>query len=634
MLQRLPRFSSLSPLRRGLVLGALLLCFILVAVAAFRGAEGAAMSRLRQAASHQLDILAAAIDSEVTRHASMPIAVELNPDILALLRAQSDLQDVHQADANYFLQQLNDNLGGPVIFVLDTRGKVIASSDWIFSDNLLGRDLSYLPLFQSALSGVAARHYAIDSIRQEPGFYFAQPVRDPAQEWRIIGVVVVKSGLRELERNWLAQEAPAVVVDTNGIVLFASPAEWRYASLQPLPPETLSRISQAQFASQSVGSLSLDIGWSGLELGQVVRLPKHLREDVEGDGLPQPYLALSRNLPGTAWRLIVFSDLRRVSAEAVTHAALAVAALGCLLFGMLFLGQRSRRANEREAARHQLMKANQELERKVDERTADLQLTVGALQREVTERQRAEQTLRAAQGELVQAAKLAVLGQMATGITHEMSQPLGAIQTLSANAAEFMKRGDLETAEKNLVIVGQLAGQMGGLITPLKTFARKSPAVAEAVDVGQAVEAALFLFEQRLRKLAVTVDKPCVPGQWVAWCDQNRLQQVLVNLIANALDAMSDAASRTLVFAVQPENGTTLALTVEDSGSGFSDEALSHLFEPFFTTKRPGEGLGLGLTISRDILRDFGGDLSADRASTGGARFTIRLPVPPQGDKA
>ena len=157
--------------------------------------------------------MAAAIDSEVTRHASMPIAVELNPDILALLRAQSDLQDVHQADANHFLQQLNDNLGGPVIFVLDTRGKVIASSDWIFSDNLLGRDLSYLPLFQSAMSGVAARHYAIDSIRQEPGFYFAQPVRDPAQEWRIIGVVVVKSGLRELERNWLAQEAPAVVVE-------------------------------------------------------------------------------------------------------------------------------------------------------------------------------------------------------------------------------------------------------------------------------------------------------------------------------------------------------------------------------------------------------------------------------------
>ena len=173
MLQRLPRFSSLSPLQRGLVLGALVLSFILVAVAAFRGAEGAAMSRLRQAASHQLDILAAAIDSEVTRHASMPIAVELNPDILALLRAQSDLQDVHQADANHFLQQLNDNLGGPVIFVLDTRGKVIASSDWIFSDNLLGRDLSYLPLFQSAMSGVAARHYAIDSIRQEPGFYFA-----------------------------------------------------------------------------------------------------------------------------------------------------------------------------------------------------------------------------------------------------------------------------------------------------------------------------------------------------------------------------------------------------------------------------------------------------------------------------
>jgi C4-dicarboxylate-specific signal transduction histidine kinase len=124
-----------------------------------------------------------------------------------------------------------------------------------------------------------------------------------------------------------------------------------------------------------------------------------------------------------------------------------------------------------------LEKANQELERNVAARTADLSEAVAGLQREVAERQRAEQTLRAAQDELVQAAKLAVLGQMATGITHELSQPLGAIRTLSANAVEFMHRGDLATAEKNLGIVGQLAEQAGGIITPLKTFARKSPAV-------------------------------------------------------------------------------------------------------------------------------------------------------------
>ena len=627
MLPRLPSFSALPTSRRWLVIGLLVSVFVAAAVATYRSSEQAAMDRLRQNASHQLDILAQAIDSEVTRHAAMPIAVELNPDILTLLRTPPEGQDVLQAKANRFLQTLNDNLGGPAIFVLDTGGRVLASSDWIFSDNLLGRNLAYLPLFASALAGTAARHYAIDAIRHEAGFYFAQPVRDPEHDWQVIGVVVVKSGLHALERKWLAQDAPAVVVDTNGIVLFSSPPEWRYASLQNLPAEERQRIAQAQFAGQTVGAMSLEIGLEGLEEGQVVRLPQHLREDVEGDGPPLPYLALSRSLPATAWRLIVFSDLRQVAAEAASHAALAVAALGCLLLWMLYLGQRQRRTLEREAARLRLLKANQELERKVDERTLDLQTTVSVLQGEVAERQRAEATLRAAQDELVQAAKLAVLGQMATGITHELSQPLGAIQTLSANAAEFMKRGDTLTAEKNLAIVGQLAEQMGGLIKPLKTFARKSPAVAEAVDVALAVDAALFLFEQRIRKMGVVLEKALPPGQHIAWCDQNRLQQVLVNLIANALDAMRDSAYKCLRLRVAKREAEIWALTVEDTGSGLSEAALARLFEPFFTTKQPGEGLGLGLTISRDILRDFGGDLQAEQADDGGARFVVFLPI-------
>ena len=257
-----------------------------------------------------------------------------------------------------------------------------------------------------------------------------------------------------------------------------------------------------------------------------------------------------------------------------------------------------------------------------------------SLQREVSERQRAEQTLRAAQDELVQAAKLAVVGQMATGITHELSQPLGAIRTLSENAAEFMRRGDAETAARNLAIVGQLTEQMGGIISPLKSFARKSPARPAAVDIGHAIDAALFLFDQRLKKAAVTVNREFGPKSAIAWCDQNRLQQVLVNLIGNALDAMAGQPVRQLGFTVTARDGGGIALAVSDSGEGFSDEALAHLFEPFFTTKQPGEGLGLGLTISRDILRDFGGDLLAGPAPGGGARFVILLPEPPSESRS
>ncbi|MER2540221.1 MAG: ATP-binding protein [Azonexus sp.] len=620
---------SLHHPHRVLGILAVLVLFLLAGVLAFKISEKQGFNQLREAASHQLDVLASAIDSEVTRHASIPSAVELNRDVRTLLLAPEEKKDVHQAAANRFLQNLNDHLGGPAIFVLDTTGHVVASSDWIFSHNMLGADLSYMPFFRGAVAGTPERHYAVDNIRNEPGYFFALPIRDEQQDWKVIGVAVVKSGLHELERRWLAQEAPALIVDNNGIVLLASPPEWRYTTLSPQAPEVLERIGREQFAGQKLGGEPLDIAIDAAQEGTVVRLAR--QEGIVFKALQgkKPYLALSRHLPGTAWRIVVFSDLHPVTVQASTHAALAMAAYGCLLLLLLYLSQRRRAARNRLEAQALLEKANQELERNVAARTVDLSDAVERLQKEVVERQRAEQTLRAAQDELVQAAKLAVLGQMATGITHELSQPLGAIRTLSANAVEFMHRGDLATAEKNLGIVGQLSEQMGGIITPLKTFARKSPAVPAAVDVAQAVDAALFLFDQRLRKQSVTVDRKIEPNFWIAWCDQNRLQQVLVNLIGNAIDAMAEQRNRQLSFALATNPDGQLALSVTDSGSGFSAKALAHLFEPFFTTKQPGEGLGLGLTISRDIVREFGGDLLAEAAPEGGARFIILLPRAP-----
>ncbi|MFZ1245455.1 MAG: cache domain-containing protein, partial [Azonexus sp.] len=233
---RQPIPVSLPRPHHPLVMVAMLALILITALLAYRVSEKQGFDQMRDEASHQLDILAAAIDSEVTRHASIPSAVELNPDVLALLRAPPGQQAALQASANQFLQKLNDSLGGPVIFVLDTTGRVVASSDWIFSDNLLGADLSYMPLFRGAIAGTPGRHYAVDNVRKEPGYFFALPIRDEQQDWKVIGVAVVKSSLHELERRWLGQEAPALIVDANGIVLLASPPEWRYATLQPQDP--------------------------------------------------------------------------------------------------------------------------------------------------------------------------------------------------------------------------------------------------------------------------------------------------------------------------------------------------------------------------------------------------------------
>jgi two-component system C4-dicarboxylate transport sensor histidine kinase DctB len=224
---------------------------------------------------------------------------------------------------------------------------------------------------------------------------------------------------------------------------------------------------------------------------------------------------------------------------------------------------------------------------------------------------------------------MAALGQLATGISHELAQPLGALRTLSGNAVEFMRRGDLVTAESNLAIVGRLVDQMGGILGPLKNFARKAPARPTRVVIEQALGNALFLLDARLRSAGISVHDRCRGSGSVGWCDQNRLEQVLVNLIGNAADALREAPRREVeIAATTLANGGT-RISVADSGRGFDEAARGHLFEAFYTTKAAGEGLGLGLVISRDIVREIGGELSAENRPEGGALFLIDLPPQP-----
>lgn len=631
----LPPPSRQVPWRKSARVLLLLLLLVAVGLTAYRVSERSGLRHLRGDSSHQLDLLAAAIDSEVTRHSQIPGAVGLSPEVIGLLHASPAERAARQLAANRYLEKMNAHIDGLSVFVLDMHGTVVASSDWIYSDNVLGADFSYRPFFRAASIGTPYRQYAHDSVRNEPGYFFAHPIRDEQQDWRVVGVAVVKSGIAGLERRWLTQEAPALIADGNGVVLLSSPAQWKYTTLKPLSGEVMADIRREQFDGLAFGASSLDIDVDAASDGTLVSFPDTSVLPKAASNGSRNFLALSRHLPETAWRLVVFSSLRPVVAQAFTHAALAAAATACLLLGALYLKQRRRVLKTRLEAQALLEQANQALECKVAERTADLSEVVTHLESEVGERKRAEQTLRSAQDELVQAAKLAVLGQLATGITHELTQPLGALRTLSGNAAEFLRRGNADTAQTNLEIIGKLVDQMGGIIEPLKTFARKSPARSEAVDVGQVVASALFLLDQRLRRDRVEVRNGCSVGKVIARCDQNRLQQVLVNLFSNAADAMRDARRRVLDIDASVLPDGRVSIRVADSGPGFSAEQRQRLFEPFFTTKPAGEGLGLGLAISQDIVREFGGELYAESLAQdgvdasdagGGAVFIIDLP--------
>jgi len=619
--------------RRSVGLAVIFLLLVLSGVAGYALAEHFAMRALRAEAQHRLDLLASAIDSEVTRVTHLPGVLALNADVLELLRhpvgkGEGGGINLRQGVVNRYLERLSaQQVDSLAVFVMDVRGRVVASSDWIYSDNLLGADLSRRPYFQAAIGGAPYRQYAVDGVRDEPGYFFAQPIRDEQQDWKIVGVAVLKSGIRAIERGWLTSDAPALVADGNGVVLLSAPPEWRYATLQPLSGEQVTELVKAQFDGRQLGVLSLGIDIAKTAAGEVIEFSGRAAEPASLASRGSRFLVMSRNLPGTAWHLLVLSSVRPVRAQAFAYAALAVAASASLILWGLYLRQRRRVLQARLGAQVMLESANRALEEKVATRTADLTRTVETLEAEVVERLHAEQTLRAAQEELVQAGKLAVLGQLATGITHELNQPLGAVRTLAGNAIEFMRRGETETAEKNLRIVCNLADQMGGIITPLKTFARKSPAVPTRVDVAQAVGSALFLLDQSLRRAGVRVENRCVAGECYSWCDQNRLQQVLINLVGNAADAMNSSSERVLEIAAERLGDGRVALSVADTGCGFPEDVLNRMFEPFFTTKGAGEGLGLGLAISRDIVRDFGGELVAENRVGGGARFLIVLPA-------
>ena len=614
-----PRRVSLKPL----IVIAFLLVTGLFGVLGYRASELQGLDTLRADANHRLDLFAAAVDGILNRYAHIPATIQLNPEILTLLR---NPRPDTVATANRYLEQLNAHIGSIAIFVVDQRGIVRAASNWNRPDSFVGEDLSFRSYYLTALGGQPARHFAIGITRGDPGYYVAHPIRDGG---RVVGVAAIKIGLGQLDKAWALLGAPALIADRNGVVILSSVPEWRYTALIPLTIAQQVDIEIARLYNEmSIGAFPLRVDHAMDQDGQIVEAPGRVvfgrgRQPVQGS-----FLVHGRSLPGVDWRLLSFSDLRPVHRQAITHGALAAVATGFVLLLLLVFAQRRRITRQKLEAKALLERANAQLESKVARRTRALTETNARLRKEVAERQQAEQTLRAAQDELVQAAKLAVLGQLAAGITHELAQPLGAMRTLSGNAVEFMKRGKLATVEQNLGIIARLADQMGRIITPLKTFARKSPAVPAATDVAHCVGAALFLLDQRLRTVDVTVHNHCDAGRVVAWCDPNRLEQVLINLIRNAADAMAEAPVRELFIDAGHDAAGQVVLTVADTGCGLPVDGA--LFEPFFTTKPAGEGLGLGLAISRDIIREFGGDLRAENRPEGGARFVLQLPSAPE----
>jgi len=332
-----------------------------------------------------------------------------------------------------------------------------------------------------------------------------------------------------------------------------------------------------------------------------------------GRYLPRGALHIVRDLPVIGLRAEALVDIRAALVEATGLAAVAGTVV-MLLGGIIFAVAGQRRV---------LALANVQLERRVANRTRELRSVNASLRAEVAERTEAQRALQRAQEDLIQAGKLSALGKMSAGISHELNQPLMAIQSFADNAAQFLARGDSQTAGRNLEKIADLARRMARIIRNFRAFARQEKDTVRRVDLVAVAEAAIEVSQSRLDRHGVTLHAVLPGGSVWVQGGEVRLQQVIVNLISNAVDAMAKTPRREIRLGIDP--GAPVVLTVRDTGPGI--EQPDKVFEPFYTTKEIGEdeGMGLGLSISYGLVQSFGGKIRGENAPKGGAVFTVEL---------
>ena len=319
----------------------------------------------------------------------------------------------------------------------------------------------------------------------------------------------------------------------------------------------------------------------------------------------ETYLVQTQAMGRFDWQMLLFSDPAQPRRQGILAAEIAALCLALVYLTLALVWQYRRRQVERQDSQRALAQAVSELDARIAARTAELT---------------------AANDTAVQTGKLALLGQMAASISHEISQPLAALRTLADNAVAFLARDDAASARDNLRIIGELCTRMGHIVGELKAFARKEPARLQSVSLQQVVAGALMLVEPLRHASGTRIATDTLDFR--VWGDPIRLEQVLVNLLRNAMDAMETQPDRLIALRLQATE-THVNITVRDYGPGLSVDAQAHLFEPFFTTKPSGKGLGLGLSLSHAIVHEMGGSIRADNAHPG-ACFTLSLPRAPE----
>ncbi|WP_243547172.1 sensor histidine kinase [Pseudodesulfovibrio tunisiensis] len=545
---------------------------------------------LERVSNERLTLYESTLNSALQKYEYLPYLVAKTDIAHQLLTTGKDLTEV-----NMFLEQANLKAGSAALYILNPDGIVVAASNWREKNNFVGLNLSFRPYFKDALRGNDGKFFGVGVTVGKPGFYISHPI---LVNRKVVGVATVKIVLSQLEALWQEGGETVFVADSNGVIVLSSRPSWKYRTLAALSSDILDTIHER---------------WQYPEL-KLKYLPSKrtsrmgaMEEVTIGT---ERFLEKTRSIPDMDWEIRYLMQQDALWERTLGTSLTSFVLVGLAILTRLFLRER----RQKEISRQQAIEA--ERVRAINRQLAQ----------EIEERKRTEQELREAQEELIQAGKLAALGEMSTAVAHELNQPIAAIKTYIASCKLMMARNKPERLEETLTKISDLGDRLAKVTGNLKSFVRKSSNKKSEFDLRLAINESLTLMKHQFQVEACDL-KLTLPDEPVFILgDRVRLEQVLINLFRNALDSLQGTPS--------PFVGVTLSLGMEhakihvwDNGPGIASEVGKRLFEPFVTTKKDGVGVGLGLSISYKIIKEMGGEIRGGNRDGSGAEFVIRLPL-------
>jgi two-component system C4-dicarboxylate transport sensor histidine kinase DctB len=556
-----------------LVVGLLVLLAVAVVLVSNRLLTDRYTADTRSRAEVRLALYTGNLMSELQRTSVVPLLLARDPELVTALR------DGNFSSTSAKLIALQAQIGVASIRLLDSDGRTVGATN----RNVLGTSQRNESFFVEAQR---TKETVFTALRRESGGFDFLYSRAVMADSRALGVIVVSVDLMKYERAWAGLQDAVMVTDSEGTVILSTEPRWRGQKLEEAlarrdPPSAISRALQAT------------TDWAQEPPDAYVRGEAVLKTDAR--------------VPFRGWKIAIFTAYGSVREQ--VNGILALEIMGFAILMAITFYILSRRAMSRSLS--------------FQRESAELRMLNARLQREIAEREKVQKDLEVAELTLAQSSKLAALGEMSAAVSHELNQPLAAMKTYLAGARLLLQRKRPDEALSSFQRIDDLIERMGAITRQLKSYARKGGEAFEEVDLRACVSSALAMMEPQLKARVVKISRTMPRQPVMVLADRIRLEQVIINLLRNSLDATKDVSAPQIDLLVSA--GETATLLVRDNGHGIVD--LENLFEPFYTTKKPGEGVGLGLAISSGIVTDLGGRLTARNGEGGGAVFEMQLPI-------